>query len=143
VIDDYFASEFGIVNRLLVEVPEVNGHVFTPNDISQVTSEQQITPAIHVIYGGSILGKCSSDGQSQVFEQIWIIVLAVKNAQAQKTGEKLRAEAGPIICKILRALQGFVPADGFESLHRFEASEPIYLAGFACYPLGFTTKLTI
>jgi len=142
--DDYFAAEIPIVDRLKAMIPEVSNRVFTLSDLDRVTAESQITPAIHVIHGGDILGRSGSNGQSQQFDQIWIIVLAVGNAAAQLSGSKIRVTAGPIIFKILRAMEGFVPLEGHcEALHRIETSEPIYKPGFAAFPLGFTTKLTI
>lgn len=142
-MNDYFVAEKPIVDRLKVEVPEVNGRVFTLSNIEQVTEEQQTTPALHVLHGGDIIGKSSSDGQAQTFDQIWIVVVAVKNAKAQKSGELLREIAGPIIFKLLRALQGFQPDISCAPLHRMESAEPEYKSGFAFFPYAFTTKIVI
>jgi hypothetical protein len=142
-MNDYFMAEKLIVDHLKVEVPEVNGRVFTLSSVDQVSNEQQSTPALHVLHGGDILGKSGSGGQSQTFDQIWIVVVAVKHAKAQKSGELLREIAGPIIFKVLRALQGFQPNIYCEPMHRMEAAEPEYKSGFAFFPYAFTTKIVI
>ncbi len=142
--EDYFAAEQPIVDLLKATIPEVQNRVFTINDIDDVTNESQQTPALHVIHGGDILGRCGSNGQAQQFDQVWVVVLVIANAAAQRSGTKIRAVAGPIIFKLLRALEGFVPLEGHcEALHRFEAAEPIYKSGLAAFPFAFTTKLTI
>lgn len=142
--EDYFAAEQPIVDLLMTAIPEVHNRVFTVNDLDKVTNESQTTPALHVLYGGDILGRCGSNGQAQQFDQIWIVVLVVDNAAAQRSGAKIRVVAGPIIFKLLRVLEGFVPLEGHcEALHRIEAAEAIYKSGLVAFPFAFTTKLTI
>ena len=143
-LQDYFAAESPIVEQLKASVTQVSGRVYTFSDVNNIEeSQKNFESALHVLHGGDKLGRSGSDGRAQVFDQVWIVVVAVRNARDQTSGALLRDVAGPIICEVLRALQGFKPSDYHGELHRFETIEPVYKAGFAFFPLAFTTRMTI
>jgi hypothetical protein len=143
-LSDYFAAEVPIVEQLKSAVTLVSGKVWTFSDSDKIEeSQKNESAALHVIHGGDRLGRSAADGKSQTFDQVWIVIVAVREPKDQTSGTFLRDIAGPIICQVLRALQGFKPSDYHGELHRMETIEPVYKSGFAFFPLAFSTKMTI
>ena len=143
MIDDYFIAAKGIIAKLKADIPEVSGRVYSAAELEDIKEAQQITPAIHVIHAGDSICSRSGDGSTQMFDQEYFVILAIRNAATQKTGEAARADAGEILCKILKTLQGFKPHSDCDPLKRTNAPSPGYGAGYGYFPLAFTTRLTV
>lgn len=142
-IDDYFAPSQGIIDRLKSEIPEVCDRVFSMAELENSKESQQITPAIHVIHVGDNICSRTGNGEVQMFDQEYFVILAIRNASSVLTGEAARGDAGKILVKMLKALQGFSPAPGCDPLKRTNAPSPGYNAGYGYFPLAFTTRMTI
>ena len=144
-MDNYLSAEPAIIARLKASVPELLG-VFSASDLEGVVEAQQTTPAAHVLYFGDKVvdgsGR-SSTGEVQCVDQLWYVVLAVRNARNQITGQAARADAGPLISKILKALQGWVPTQAHGPLKRINGAGPGFKSGFAYLPFCFTTRVTV
>ena len=143
MIADYFAPELGIVNRLKSEIPEVSGRVFTMSELEDTKEAQQGQCAIYVVHAGDNIDSRSSNGEVQQFDQEYFVILAVRNAAAQANTDPLRVQAGPIMVKILKALQGFSPADECGPLRRTNAPSPGYSPGYGYFPLAIVTRLIV
>lgn len=145
-MDNYLCTESAIIDRVKGQVPSLKG-VFSASDLDGVTEAQQITPAAHVLYLGDKVIETSNGrsalGDRQEVDQVWAVVLAVRNARTQITGEAARADAGPLIVAILKALQGWKPETGFTPLKRTNAPGPGFKSGFGYFPLYFTTRVSI
>lgn len=142
-MDDYLAAESAIVAQLKDRVANV--HILSAAELAGVPQKGQVTPAVHVIYGGDQVPTASADrgysGKPQKVLQKWLAVIAVRNAGSQVTGEKQREQAGPIISQVIAALAGFEAGKGFGPMMRINAPAPAYNGTFAYFPLQFTTEV--
>jgi hypothetical protein len=145
-VDNYLSAEPLIIARLKAVVTELGGNVFSAADLDGVNANSQITPAAHVLYYGDRVAQGngrSSTGECQCTDQVWYVVLAVRNAASQETGEDARLEAGILLKKIMKALQGWQPSPEHGYLIRGNGPAPGFKAGFAYFPILFTTRVTV
>lgn len=140
---DYLADEALIVARLKLKTTGFGNNVLNAADLAGVEQTKQITPAVFVIYIGDRLGKEAGRGIGQEVFQQWAVVVAVRNARSQRTGEGARSDAGPLMTEVIAALQGWEPATGRRPLKRIQAPwRPKYSpGGYAEFPLAFETEL--
>jgi hypothetical protein len=68
------------------------------------------------------------------------VVIVVRNASSQLTGEDARFDAGPMLTAVIQSLLGWEPSEGYEALQMTSAPEPEFDAGFGFYPLAFSTR---
>ena len=145
-MDNYLSAESLIVDRLKALVPEFGPNVFSAADMEGVSEASQNTPAAHVLYYGDRVvegqGR-SSTGEVQCVDQVWYVVLAVRNVRDQITGQATRAEAGPLLKKTLKALQGWAPSVEHGPMKRSNGAAPGFKAGYIYIPLCFSTRITI
>lgn len=137
----YLAIGEQIVARLKDQVPELID-VFMPADLTNLEDFGQITPACLVAYGGDDVVATAGRGAASMIGQAWDVYLAVGHSGAQlgDTSER-QQDAGLLIPKILKALQGWQPAASTVPLVRVKAPQPEYLDTCAYYPFAFTGKL--
>jgi hypothetical protein len=138
VITDYLAAESLIVARLRAQVSGVpSANVMTTADLAGVEARAQRTPALHVIYNGDepagVAGQ-SDLGDSQVVQQRWMIVVAVRSGKDTLGGSGARSVAGPLMVDVIQALAGWRPSADHGPLIRGSAPAPLFEAGFAYYP---------
>lgn len=143
---DHLALEDLLVSRVRDElaadslVPERN--VFTAADLADVEERQQQTPAVHVIYAGDeLVGGGDAEGGAQVLAQRWYTVVAVRNVRDTRGGAGVRTVAGPILARLIRALSDWTPGPGYTALIRRQGPEAAYSAGFAYYPLLWSSNI--
>lgn len=145
-MDNYLGAESPIIERLKAMVPELGTYVFSTADMDGVTEASQFTPAAHVLYYGDRLvdgqGR-SSTGEVQCVDQVWYVVLVVRNVKDQTTGQAARIEAGPLLLKVLKALQGWAPTKEHGPMKRTNGASPGFKAGYIYLPICFTTRVTI
>ncbi|OBS10788.1 phage tail terminator protein [Acidihalobacter prosperus] len=120
--------------------------ILTAGDLATVQENQQITPALHVIYNGESVPSASdmrgTYGSPQVVYQQWLVVIAVRNVKKIREGEGAREDAGPIMNAVIKALQGVqLSADFPRHLRRATPPKPKYTTGFAYFPLAFTLEV--
>ena len=144
-MENYLSAEPAIIARLKAMIPELVG-AFSASDLEGVAEAKQTTPAVHVLYYGDRVvegnGR-SSTGEIQCVDQVWYVVLAVRNARTQLTNEAARADAGPLALKVLKALQGWQPSPEHGPLKRVNGAGPGFKAGFAYLPFCFATRITV
>lgn len=139
-MDDYLAAEPLIVARLESQVTGVK--VLTAADLAGVKEAAQVTPAVHVLYGGDRLADSVGHGIAQTWAQIWWVVVAVRNARNQGKGREARKAAGPYIAQVFQALTGWqMSSTDHGPLKRVNPpGGPVYSpGGFAYFPLAFET----
>jgi hypothetical protein len=144
-MDNYLSAEQLIVDRLKAEVVGLAG-VFSAADLDGVVDRQQIVPAAHVLYDGDRIADGagrSSTGEKQKVEQLWYVVLAVRNARTASTGEAARADAGVLLLRILKALQGWRLSPEHDPMKRINGVNPGHASGFLYIPIRFSTTIFI
>lgn len=145
-MDNYLAAESLIISRIKQMMPELGSNVFSASDLDGVSEAKQIHPAVHVLYYGDRVAEGtgrSSTGEVQCVDQDWYVVLVVKNARTQITGEAVRVDAGQLIVKLLKALQGWQPSPEHNPMKRINGAKPGFKSGFGYLPFCFTTRITV
>lgn len=130
-----------IVARLKAQIPELCNNVFSSGDLEGVTEDQQIVPAVHVVYNGDRI----SDSQGMKCEQEWYVIVVVRNTNAMAESESVQLDAGTLALKVIKALRGWSPTDEREHsvLKRVTGVRPGFHAGFGYFPLCFTTTVIV
>ena len=145
-MDNYLSAEQPIVDRIKELIPELGNSVFSAADLDGVSEAKQVHPAVHVLYYGDRVAEGmgrSSNGEVQCVDQDWYVVLVIKNARTQITGEAARTDAGPLVIKLLKSLQGWAPSIEHSPLKRINGAKPGFKGGFAYLPFCFTTRITV
>lgn len=124
--------------RLAAQVPAV--HVLTSPDLDGVQEEQQLTPAVHVIYQGYRVLEQRRDGVIAV-EQTWLAVVACRNVRQLASGQAARQQAGRLAFAVLKALLGYQPPECSDTLQLTNAPAAGYSGGHQYLPLAFNAKL--
>lgn len=133
-----------IVERLEERLAGLNPrpHVITAPDLAGVTEEQQLTPAVHVVYGGHRIAQEQGNGLIVEIEQTWHTVIAVRNVRGVRQGSEARADAAVIMSAVFAALAGWKPPmDKVRALRPANAPTAGYTRGFGYYPLTWTLRL--
>ncbi|MFZ6775801.1 phage tail terminator protein [Undibacterium sp. Ji83W] len=142
-IEDYLFIEQPLIARIKEKMPGLQG-VYACANLADLATQQQITPAAHVIYVGDETGTTSRDqgnlGKVQVVTQLWAVILAVYDADPINTGEGARRLAGPLIASLLRAVSGWKPDDTVKPLVRGRPVPPHYANGYGYYPFVFKAE---
>lgn len=125
---------------------EIGVRILSSADLAGLQESAQITPAIHVLYDGDELmageGAQAEQGAVQLIRQRWLVVVTVRNARAIQSGAGARSDAGPLITAALQAVSGWRAGEDYGPLERaVGAPAPLYTAGYAYFPLLFTTVI--
>ena len=137
---DFLSAEQLIIDRLN---DQLSITVLSSSDIAGVKEKEQITPAIHVLFGGHRPVKSARKALDITYQQTWIVVVAVRNVSRINSGQKAREDAGPIMHDVLSALQGWRPSKSHQPLKPISSIREGYSNGFLYYPCGFETELTL
>lgn len=130
--------ENAIVARLEQEIGSL-AKVTTANELADLEERAQITPAVHVIYGGYTPTNQAGQGAAQEIETRWIIVIAIRTARRDGATDK----ADPIIDTAFKALAGWKPKTGSRPMQLRSGPQAAHSNGFAYYPLAFATRETL
>src|SRR3569832_1899995 len=122
-LDSYLAAEQLLIERLKQAVPEF-AHVGDWSEYSTLDESIATTPAAYVVYGGDQVRPAGGKGEVQRIDQIWGVVIVVRNVAQRAAGTAIREEAGPLMMKVLRALMGWQLADQLRPLERMAAPRP-------------------
>ena len=149
-INDYFAVEPVIVEHIKNNMTDLLD-VDTPFDIDDMLKSSNDTPSVSVIYYGDRMGESSTSGKVTTQYQQWLVVLKVRDANAQgKNTTDLRAYANPFILQLLSCMQGFDPKKYLPELVAYRqfkrADSPVGVgsaAGFGYFPFLFEIQMFI
>ncbi|MEW6490766.1 MAG: hypothetical protein AB1578_22995 [Thermodesulfobacteriota bacterium] len=139
-MQNYLSAEALIVARLQSKVAGVKA-VLSAADLDGVAESAQVTPAVHVVFGGYRPTQERDEGRVQESEQVWIAVVAVRNLRTPKTGEHARETAGELCADVLAALQGWRPSAEHQPLKLAPGPRPGFSKGYGYFPLAFTTRV--
>lgn len=77
-------------------------HVLTAAELADVQESKQLTPAVHLVYGGYRIDQ--DIGSAWRLEHTWYAVTAVRNVATVKSGAAGRQDAGVIATAVALAL---------------------------------------
>lgn len=117
--------------------------VMSVADLAGVASNSQVTPAVHVIYGGFDVLESTSTKRGARVRQTWYAVPVVRNVASQIHGAGARDAASPIIDDVLDALMGWKPNDSFQALEAVKPPAPLFNQGLGYFPLAFTSVTAV
>lgn len=100
--DNFLAAEPLIIARLRAVLP-ADVHVLAAADVAAVASDDQPTPAVHVLYNGYATTDASTGAFASV-DQTWLTVVVARNVADIETGHHARQDAGPLAAKVIDAL---------------------------------------
>lgn len=143
--DNFLALEALLIARLNEQLADLTPKVKVHSavDLAGVAEEQQITPAVHVIYRGYRVVETRPDGRAVRMEQTWLAVVATTNKRNLRTGEAARNEAGLIARRVCSALMGFRATPASRPLRLTDGPEAGFSNGFQYLPLAFLAELAL
>ena len=122
-----------IVAQLKQQINDVR-QIALRGEMSDVTSGEQISPSLYVIYVRDLLpsGSQSMDGMNHIVQQ-WMVVVAV-----QGSPDQLIAKAGELLARIRDALLGWTPDTAlYDPLQAATPPAAMYLSDWGYFPLMF------
>ncbi|WP_432460797.1 phage tail terminator protein [Agarivorans sp. QJM3NY_25] len=130
---NYLAAEAALAERL--QQLTTLRKVYLSTNMDALNERNQAAPCAHVLYAGDQLPNNAQGGQLSKVKQTWLVVVAVRlGPDSQQTGQ--------LIDQVLKKIMGH-KADGFSPFVRCNTNaKPRVNAGFAYYPLAFTTTFT-
>ena len=137
--DSYYTAEAAIISRIHAQAPQVK----TVTGIHQETKADSATgplPAVVVSCGGH--EPKGHAGIRALVSQRWEITLVVA-APNDRSGAKARAEAGPLIIAVIRALAGWRPASGCSGMELQAGGWEEYTENMAMFGFAMTTNISI
>ena len=77
-------------------------HVLAAADLADVKTARQLTPAVHVIYGGYRIDE--DQGVRLLLSHTWHVVVVVSHVGSTRSGEHARAQLGPLLSTVISTL---------------------------------------
>lgn len=139
-MNDYFAAEALILERLSSQIPAFR-LVQGARDFAGVLEQTGVSPAIHLVYDGQEVRMGA--GSAQAVDQLWLVVVAVKNVREATNGLGERQEAGPLLIQTCQALLGWRPGEDHGPMRMVSASGASFAQGVAFFPLRFSTRVML
>lgn len=145
----FMDPENGIKERLeaRLEAADWTGktkpRVLTADVVATVEEKSQITPALYILFDGYQPTQDTAAGKVQQIEQDWRVVIAVKNARGQTTGEGLRAEASNLIELVTQALAGYRVGADFTPLFIAPGPGPVFQDQFGYFSINLKTRVMV
>ncbi len=113
----------------------------------QAETITQFAPAAYVLYGGY---KIASDGprgrvgSAVLIDQKWIVAIVARNAEGVLEGDKVKVDAGDLIYKAYKALNGVKLGTDYGDMKLVNAGQPPkYYPGVGVFPIGFECRFKI
>lgn len=107
-------------------------HVLTAAELADVQESKQLTPAVHVVYGGYRIAE--DIGTAWRLEHTWYAVTAVRNVAQVKSGAAGRQDAGVIATAVALALADARVAGAAEPLTLITPPGPSHSAPYTYLP---------
>lgn len=132
--NDFMAIEPRLVELVKVAVAGMSPavHVLTTSDLQDVAEKAQLTPAVHLVYGGS---RVVEDQRVCLrLEHTWYAVAAVRNVAVARSGQAARRDAGRLVVRVMGALMGASVQGATSALKLVTPPKPRYVGGFQYIP---------
>ncbi|MBF0212198.1 MAG: hypothetical protein HQM00_01395 [Magnetococcales bacterium] len=137
-MDTLFAAEQPILERLRSTLPECR-QVQGARELNGITARTGATPALHLIFDGH--EPLLHAAGEQALEQRWLVVVTIRNLREAEGGDGERAEAGPLLLRVCRALIGWSPSPEHGPLRLITTPGARFVPGAALFPLRFATRI--
>ncbi len=140
VLTNHLSAEPLIIAQIQARVPELKA-VLDAWELSEIEERSQITPAVHVLYGGDYPGETAGRAAVARIDQHWQLWVVVR---VLKTAKTARQNAGLLITKTIEALAGWQPDTNHGPMVLVPTGvEPQYRVGFAYFPVRFSTEVVV
>lgn len=113
-------------------------HVLTAAELGDVKESAQLTPAVHLIYGGYRVAEDLATAWR--LEHTWYAVVVVRHVGTQRTGAAARAVAGPLLATVIGALAGAALPGAARPLVLATPPRADYRAGVQYVPSAFAVE---
>lgn len=140
---NFLALEPLLIVRLRSRIPAARA-VLSAADLADVRQATQVTPALHVLYGGYRPVEAAGRGAVVRLVQTWYVVAVVRNVAQGDAAQRVREDACALLDPVLAALIGWAPEHGgahIGPLQLVAAPAPLIEAGYGYFPLAFTAEL--
>lgn len=107
-------------------------HVLTAAELADVQESKQLTPAVHVVYGGYRIAQ--DIGSAWRLEHTWYAVTVVRNVAQIRSGAPGRQEAGVIATAVALALADAQVDGAAERLTLITPPAPSHSAPYTYLP---------
>lgn len=111
-------------------------HVLTAAELGDVAEARQLTPAVHLVYGGYRIEQ--DIGTAWRLQHTWYAVVVVKHAAQLKTGAAGRQSAGQLAATVALALAGAVVPGAADTLTLITPPAPSYAAPYTYLPTAIS-----
>lgn len=143
-VEQYFGVERKLMERIQELFPDFT--VLTPFSVEDMLQAVNDEYSISIIYHDDRIADNSNSGTLNSCYQQWLVVLSLRDAQAQlQQTNTIRSTADPLIKKLLQGLQGFDPKlSGYRYFKR--ANCPVRQgsqSSFAYFPFLFEIQMFI
>lgn len=146
MLDNLLALEPELTARLKDRLSSLSPavHVLSKDDLAGVREEQQLVPAVHLVYQGYRVVEASrADGRAARIEQTWLAVVVTRNVANLKSSDAARKQAGVLCGHVLAGLMGFKAAGAAGPLKLANGPATVFSKGFGYVPLAFTAELAL
>ena len=115
------------------------------DDLGDFQDRQQLAAPLALYFGLAAEGLAASTGQgsAQIWTQDWWVVVAARHAGRSEQQSLLRDLAGPLRTRVRLGLSSWTPERAaWTPLEMVSpGAEPVYLVGYAEFPLRFRTRV--
>jgi hypothetical protein len=142
---NYLAVEPLIIARL---VEQIGGDLEKIGGVAEFEATLDADgpyPSAFVLYDNEIVGQRGHDGRLMRSLQTWQVSLLARPEIDTQNGNASLVAAGTLLSRIIDALTGWRPAEGFQVLKRVQArgKSVVYANGLALFVLDFEVGLPI
>jgi hypothetical protein len=128
-------------SALADQTPSV--YVLSADDLAGVKEEQQLVPAVHLVYQGYRVTESRHDGKASRINQTWLAVVVTRNVANLKSADAARKQAGTLAGLVTQALMGFKAASAAGPLKLASGPGAGFNKGFGYLPLAFEVELAL
>lgn len=142
-MDDYFAAQSLIIDRLKEQIPGLRD-ARAMAEVEDAREVGRATPMAYVIYVGEVVkDDPESVALTEEVIQHWLVLLVTRSTREMREGSGVRELAGPLLAQINAALLGWQPGASFAPLRKVTAPAPAYEDGYGYFPQVFTTCIPV
>ncbi len=113
-------------------------HVLSAADLADVKLARQHSPAVHLIYGGYRIAE--DQGTRVLLDHTWHAISVLRHVGDTRTGNKARAEMGPLLATVMSALLGAQVEGATQRLQITSPPRPWHEAGTQFVPSSFIAQ---
>jgi hypothetical protein len=125
-----------IRQRLIDTVPALAGvHSAVSGGVDDIVGKK--LPAALVVSRGHNVLEVTAHGKTARIASQWLVLVGARNVQHVVQGDAARADAADLVRACLKALMGWQPAPGYQTMQPGTPPEPVYKDGLLLYPLAF------